>query len=130
MALRPAVRFRSRLCRARRSCCGRSSIAAAPPFRFCRCLRERETDLEQRDASGSLRSDEVDPVLRDKLHRAIDALPEIYRMTLIMHDIEGYTHIEIAQSLGVAEGTCKSRLSLARAKLRAALSGLAEELEL
>jgi RNA polymerase sigma-70 factor (ECF subfamily) len=93
-------------------------------------LRERETDLDQRENFGSLHGDDVDPVLREKLHRAIDALPEIYRVTLIMHDIEGYTHVEIAQSLGVAEGTCKSRLSLARGKLRAALSDLAEELEL
>ncbi len=103
---------------------------SANAMRKVKRLRERETDLEQWDSIGSHRSDDVDPVLRQKLHRAIDALPEIYRATLIMHDIEGYTHIEIAQSLGVAEGTCKSRLSLARAKLRAALSDLAEELEL
>jgi RNA polymerase sigma-70 factor (ECF subfamily) len=103
---------------------------SANAMRKVKRLRERETDLDQQESFGSQRSDDVDPVLREKLHRAIDALPEIYRMTLIMHDIEGYTHIEIAQSLGVAEGTCKSRLSLARAKLRTALSGLAEELEL
>ena len=54
-------------------------------------------------------------------------LPEIYRTTLIMHDIEGYTHTEIAEVLGVAEGTCKSRLSQARAQLRAALADLAPE---
>jgi RNA polymerase sigma-70 factor (ECF subfamily) len=46
-----------------------------------------------------------------------------------MHDIEGYTHLEIAEALGVAEGTCKSRLSLARARLREALGNLAEEFE-
>jgi RNA polymerase sigma-70 factor (ECF subfamily) len=91
-------------------------------------FRERETDLEDvhphgPDASG------VDPVLRDRLHRAIDALPEIYRTTVIMHDIEGYTHTEIAEVLGVAEGTCKSRLSMARAQLRAQLADLAPELE-
>jgi RNA polymerase sigma-70 factor (ECF subfamily) len=68
-------------------------------------------------------------VLRDRLHRAIDDLPEIYRTTLIMHDIEGYTHTEIAEALGVAEGTCKSRLSQARAQLRAVLRDLAPELE-
>ena len=39
-----------------------------------------------------------------------------------MHDIEGYTHTEIAEVLGVAEGTCKSRLSQARAQLRAVLA--------
>ena len=91
-------------------------------------FRERETDLEDvhphgPDAAG------VDPVLRDRLHRAIDALPEIYRTTVIMHDIEGYTHTEIAEVLGVAEGTCKSRLSMARAQLRAQLADLAPELE-
>ena len=66
-------------------------------------------------------------LVAERLRRAIDALPEIYRVTVIMHDIEGYTHLEIAEALGVAEGTCKSRLSLARARLRAALGNLAEE---
>jgi RNA polymerase sigma-70 factor (ECF subfamily) len=46
-----------------------------------------------------------------------------------MHDIEGYTHTEIAEVLGVAEGTCKSRLSQARAQLRVVLRDLAPELE-
>jgi len=69
----------------------------------------------------------VDPILRDRLARAIDALPEIYRITVIMHDMEGYTHTEIGEILGIAEGTCKSRLSIARAQLRAALHDLAGE---
>ena len=46
-----------------------------------------------------------------------------------MHDMEGYTHTEIAGVLGVAEGTCKSRLSAARAQLRAALADFAKEYE-
>jgi RNA polymerase sigma-70 factor (ECF subfamily) len=89
-------------------------------------FRARETDLEDVhpvDADGA----GVDPVLRERLHRAITALPEIYRTTIIMHDLEGYTHTEIADVLGVAEGTCKSRLSQARAQLRAALADLAPE---
>jgi RNA polymerase sigma-70 factor (ECF subfamily) len=72
--------------------------------------------------------DDVDPLLRERLHRAIDALPEIYRTTLIMHEFEGYSHIEIAEALGVAVGTCKSRLFIARAQLRAALRGLEGEI--
>jgi RNA polymerase sigma-70 factor (ECF subfamily) len=96
-------------------------------MRKVRRFRERETDLEDVHPHGSEASG-VDPVLRDRLHRAIDALPEIYRTTIIMHDIEGYTHTEIAEVLGVAEGTCKSRLSMARAQLRAALADLAPEL--
>jgi RNA polymerase sigma-70 factor (ECF subfamily) len=47
-------------------------------------------------------------------------------MTLIMHDIEGYTHAEIAGILGVPEGTCKSRLSAARAQLREELAAFKE----
>ena len=71
----------------------------------------------------------IDPDLRERLAKAIDALPEIYRTTLIMHDMEGYTHTEIASVLGVAEGTCKSRLSAARAQLRATLADFEKEYE-
>lgn len=101
----------------------------ANAMRKVKRFRERETDLEDvhplsTDSAG------VDPVLRERLHRAIEDLPEIYRTTVIMHDIEGYTHTEIAEVLGVAEGTCKSRLSQARAQLRAALGDLEKEMEL
>ena len=98
----------------------------ANAMRKVKRFRERETDLED---VHPIHSDSTadDPVLREKLHRAIDGLAEIYRTTLIMHDIEGYTHTEIAEVLGVAEGTCKSRLSQARAQLRAALADLAPE---
>jgi DNA-directed RNA polymerase specialized sigma24 family protein len=41
--------------------------------------------------------------------------------------VEGYTHEEIASTLGVAEGTCKSRLSVARAQLREKLAHFAQE---
>lgn len=87
---------------------------------------EREFGLDDLPEIGS-GQEAIDPILRQKLHRAIDELPEHYRLTVVMHDIEGYTHTEIAQVLGVAEGTCKSRLSLARARLRAALSDLMGE---
>jgi RNA polymerase sigma-70 factor (ECF subfamily) len=98
----------------------------ANAMRKVKRFRDRETDLEDvslehHDTAAT------DPVLRDRLHRAIDELPEIYRTTIIMHDIEGYTHTEIAEVLGVAAGTCKSRLSQARAHLRATLADLAPE---
>ena len=103
---------------------------SANAMRKVKRMRERETDLDLQQPIGEHHGGTVDPVLRDRLHRAIDDLPEIYRVTLIMHDIEGYTHVEIAESLGVAEGTCKSRLSIARSKLRAKLGNVAEEMEL
>jgi RNA polymerase sigma-70 factor (ECF subfamily) len=97
-----------------------SVVAGA--MRKLKRIRERELPLADWTPIGA--EPGVDLVLRERLHRAIDALPEIYRVTVIMHDIEGYTHLEIAEALGVAEGTCKSRLSLARARLRAALGSV------
>lgn len=64
---------------------------------------------------------EAEPDLKVRLHAAIDALPEGLRMTVLLHDLEGYTHSEIGTMLGVAEGTSKARLFDARAKLRIAL---------
>lgn len=66
----------------------------------------------------------VDPILRASLARALDELPETYRTVVIMHDLEGYTHNQIAAVLGVAEGTCKSRLSIAHGMLRKSLARL------
>ena len=65
---------------------------------------------------------EAEPDLKECIARAVEDLTEVYRTTLILHDIEGYTHAEIAELLGVPEGTCKSRLSAARAQLREALA--------
>lgn len=89
-------------------------------------FRTREADLDEADLMP-VETRVSDPDLRDKLYRAIDELPEIYRITFVMHDVEGYTHEEIASVLGVAEGTCKSRLSVARAQLREKLSSFAKE---
>jgi RNA polymerase sigma-70 factor, ECF subfamily len=89
-------------------------------------FRARETDLDDAIATP-VASHGAEPDLKEKLHRAIDELPEIYRVTLVMHDVEGYTHEEIANVLGVAEGTCKSRLSVARAQLREKLAPFAKE---
>ena len=69
---------------------------------------------------------EADPDLKECIARAVDRLSEAYRTTLIMHDIEGYTHAEIAGILGVPEGTSKSRLSAARAQLRQDLAAFRE----
>jgi RNA polymerase sigma-70 factor (ECF subfamily) len=52
------------------------------------------------------------------LNDAIETLPDGYRHVFVLHDVEGYTHAEIARLLGVDEGTSKSQLSRARAALR------------
>ena len=67
-----------------------------------------------------------DPALASRVAQEAEALPEALRLTLIMHDVEGYTHGEIAAVLNVPEGTCRARLSEARARLRRALSAFEE----
>jgi RNA polymerase sigma-70 factor (ECF subfamily) len=70
---------------------------------------------------------EAEPDLKLKLARAIDALAEGYRMVFVMHDVEGYTHEEIGQALGIQPGTSKAQLFRARARLRSALAEFAGE---
>jgi RNA polymerase sigma-70 factor, ECF subfamily len=89
-------------------------------------FREREAPLEHAESIGA-RASGIDPDLRERLARAIDALPESLRVTLVMHDVEGYTHGEISAALEVPEGTCKTRLSAARAKIRQALAPFRKE---
>lgn len=55
------------------------------------------------------------------LERAIGALPEGARDVYVLHDVHGYTHREIAELLGIVEGTSKSQLNRARSLLRSSL---------
>jgi RNA polymerase sigma-70 factor, ECF subfamily len=95
-------------------------------LRSLRRLREREVGLEAAPALGAGRRD-ADPDLRARLASAVDGLPEGYRTVFVMHDVEGYTHEEIATALGVQPGTSKAQLSRARARLRVALADFARD---
>ena len=85
----------------------------------------REVALDEA-SSIEMSAPEAEPDLKECIARAVEDLSEVYRTTLVMHDMEGYTHAEIAEILGVPEGTCKSRLSAARAQLRLALAAFKE----
>lgn len=66
-------------------------------------------------AEATCRDDEID------LERAIAGLPEGARDVYVLHDVHGYTHREIAELLGIVEGTSKSQLNRARFLLRSSL---------
>jgi RNA polymerase sigma-70 factor, ECF subfamily len=55
------------------------------------------------------------------LERAIAALPDGARDVYVLHDVHGYTHREIAELMGIVEGTSKSQLNRARSLLRSSL---------
>lgn len=80
-----------------------------------------ETDeVETADLAPEPRGDAV---LRARLERALHQLPPGYRAVIVLHDIEGLEHEEVAKILGCHVGTSKSQLHKARAKLRQILSG-------
>lgn len=88
--------------------------------------RERERSLD--DVVGlAAPSGSSEPDLKERIRRAVDGLSEIYRTVFLMHDLEGFTHEEIAEVLGVAVGTSKARLSRARAQLRDLLGDAVRE---
>ncbi|AHG87845.1 RNA polymerase sigma factor, sigma-70 family [Gemmatirosa kalamazoonensis] len=88
--------------------------------------RSRETQLDDALTVGTT-ARTSEPDLKERLRQAVDALPEGYRTVFVMHDVEGYTHEEIAQTLGIQPGTSKAQLFRARAKLRTALADFAGE---
>ena len=56
------------------------------------------------------------------LERALARLPPGCRAVFVLHDVEGREHREIAEMLGIADGTSKSQLHKARVRLREILS--------
>ncbi len=88
--------------------------------------RQREVGLKVADAAGT-DPRQAEPDLKERLQGAIDGLPDKYRMVFVMHDVEGYTHEEISEVLGMQLGTSKAQLSRARAKLRESLAEFAGE---
>jgi RNA polymerase sigma-70 factor, ECF subfamily len=88
----------------------------------------RSQEVEQKLQSVAPRSHTPrpgDPMLRRRIAEALDALPALYREAVVLHDIQGYTHDEIASILDIPAGTSKARLSRARARLRPMLAGCA-----
>jgi RNA polymerase sigma-70 factor (ECF subfamily) len=60
---------------------------------------------------------------RARVEAALKLVPEPFRTTLILRDIEGFVYEEVAEMQGVNLGTVKSRLVRGRACLKAILTG-------
>ncbi len=112
------------------------SIAASKAL--MRLRRERLRRTEPYDESGG--EDGVGPVVgvqhsaqhsgrppgpaaRLDLEQALDLLDAVPRAVVWLHDVEGYTHLEIAEMMGKSASFSKSQLSRAHARLRLWLGG-------
>jgi RNA polymerase sigma-70 factor (ECF subfamily) len=85
--------------------------------------RRRLQQRYEREHAGSETTPAGKPLLKLQLEKALLELPPGYRAVLVLHDVEGLNHQEIAKVLGVREGTSKSQLHKARMRMRELLSG-------
>ena len=89
-----------------------------------------ETGWSPKDAVGDADPEGrfFDSFLDDTIVQAIDALPADYRTAVVLSDIQELRYAEIAEVLGIPEGTVKSRLFRGRRMLQRELRGYAEEM--
>lgn len=73
----------------------------------------QEHSVNQRDPEGIL----LDSMLSDDVTRALDALPDDFRMAVVLCDIEGFSYKEIAEIMDCPVGTVMSRLHRGRRQL-------------
>ena len=71
---------------------------------------------------GAARSSGIE--LKMDMDEAIASLPKGARIAFVLHDVEGYQHLEIAEQLGISVGTVKAQLHRARRLLRDRLQGV------
>jgi len=82
------------------------------------------SEVQDEDPQGAF----FDRIVDDEVLRAIDGLPEAFRETLVLSDVEGLSYQEIAGILEVPVGTVKSRLFRARHLLQKKLYEYAVEM--
>ena len=101
---------------------------AATDRRRRRTVRRVEP-LDPGLAAGGPRPDTAaeQRALGERLRQALAELPERRRVAVVLFDVEGYSHAEIAGVLGIPEGTVRSEVFHARRRLRALLVNWKEE---
>ena len=90
----------------RTASCARSAAARRRRHEQCAALSARESRVEAGDELGLV------------LHAEIERLPDRYRAPLVLCDLEGRSHEQVARHLGWPVGTVKSRLTRGRQRLR------------
>jgi RNA polymerase sigma-70 factor (ECF subfamily) len=90
--------------------------------------------MEDQPAIENLVTDDATPgtelfdsLVSEQVEQALSELPEEYRVTVLLCDVEGMSYEEIAQALDVPIGTVRSRLARGRAALRNKLREYATE---
>jgi RNA polymerase sigma-70 factor (ECF subfamily) len=99
-------------------------IVANAALDLSRRRKVRAADELSDTYASAFRDPAVDSELRERLQAALATLAERARAVLVLHDIEGFTHAEIGELLGIPGGTARSDLHHARRKLKTLLANL------
>jgi RNA polymerase sigma-70 factor (ECF subfamily) len=88
--------------------------------------RTSALEVEVEDDSAAVEPEAERALLAQSIEEAAAKLSPGARTVFLLHDVEGYTHEEIAKELGITAGGSKSQLFKARAKLRTLLAHLVD----
>ena len=77
-----------------------------------------QADLEKAESQENLNEDALDALAAEEIIALLHRLPDVHRITFNLYELEGYSHQEISQQLGISEATSRSNLSRAKAKLQ------------
>lgn len=103
-------------------------IVANAALDITRRKKVRDADALSETIASPFRDPGESDELRRRLTGALQTLGERQRAVIVLHDVEGFKHSEIGRLLGIPEGTARSDLHHARARLRQALGGIRSHL--
>ncbi len=103
-------------------------IVANAALDITRRRKVRDADALSETIASPFRDPAEASELRRRLEGALRTLSSRQRSVIVLHDVEGYKHSEIGKMLGIPEGTARSDLHHARARLREVLGGIRREL--
>ena len=81
-------------------------------------------EVREEDPEGEF----FDRIIDEEVIAAIDALPDDFRVAVVLSDLEGLSYQEISEIVGIPVGTVKSRLFRARKRLQERLYDYAREM--
>lgn len=91
---------------------------------YRKAIRHRTEDIEYASNTAATGEDAVSKYSAKEILSVIQTLPPSYRAVFNLYAIEGYSHREVANQLGISESTSRSNLVKARAKLKVLLTKL------
>lgn len=96
--------------------------SAIDHYRRVKRHRDRYVEYEGDELSHTFDEGILDKISADEILILVQELPPAYRLVFSLYAVEGYNHREIAEKLGISEGTSKSNYAKAKAKMQKAMA--------